>query len=76
MKQETQEDIDRDNAIIRDGITDEALAALERRIGFNLPVFQRMDNMGVLSDKMFMNRALIKDGQREVIYYIRSVKNK
>lgn len=66
----------RDIRIIAGGVSDEALAALKRRLGFDLPVFQRCDKYGMAySDEQFTRQALIKDGQRSVIYYIQQTKN-
>ncbi|MBR5186543.1 MAG: hypothetical protein IKW19_09635 [Akkermansia sp.] len=67
---------DRDNRIIAAGVSDEALAALKRRLGYDLPVFQRCDKWGIAySDEQFHNQALVRDGQRSVIYYILQTKN-
>ena len=67
---------DRDNRIFAAGVSDEALAALKRRLGYDLPVFQRCDKWGIAySDEQFRNQALVRDGQRSVIYYILQTKN-
>lgn len=66
----------RDYRIIARGVSDEALAALKRRLGFDLPVFQRCDKYGIAyTDNQFTNQAMMKDGQRQVIYYIQQIKN-
>ena len=66
----------RDFGIIASGVSDEALDALKRRLGFDLPVFQRCDKYGIAyTDAQFSNQALIKDGQRSVIYYIQQIKS-
>lgn len=66
----------RDFGIIANGVSDEALEALKRRLGFDLPVFQRCDKYGIAyTDTQFSNQALMKDGQRSVIYYIQQIKN-
>lgn len=66
----------RDHRIIAGGVSDEALAALKRRLGFDLPVFQRCDKYGMAyTDNQFTHQAMMKDGQRQVIYYIQQIKN-
>lgn len=73
---EMEEEEARDIRIIANGVTEEALEALKRRLGFDLPVFQRCDKYGIAySDEQFTRQALIKDGQRSVIYYIQQTKN-
>lgn len=74
--EQLKEEEARDIRIIAGGVSDEALAALKRRLGFDLPVFQRCDKWGVAySEAQFSNQALIRDGQRSVIYYISQAKN-
>ena len=75
-QEELAREIEHDNRIIANGVSDDALQALKRRLGFDLPVFQRCDKYGIsYTAEQFTSQALIKDGQRSVLYYIQQTKN-
>lgn len=69
--EQMQEQAKRDRETILEGVSRKALEVLKRRVGFDLPVFQRVNMHGeAYNDEQFIREALIRDGQREVICYI------
>jgi hypothetical protein len=59
-----------DLAVLRHGISAEALAVLKRRYGFEVPLFGNDVVTSSDSNDRFLRTALIKEGQRQVISFI------
>lgn len=64
-----------DKLTIRRGVTKEALEVLERRYGYNLPIFGADAMYSADSNDKFLRQALIKEGQRQVISFLRFLTN-
>lgn len=60
-----------DMRVLQRGITTEALEVLERRYGFNLPLFTNDVLYSADSNDKYLRQALIKEGQRQIISFIR-----
>lgn len=71
VKSDAEIELERDVKTLRMGITDEALEVLERRYGYNLPIFSPDAMYSDAGNDKFLRQALIKEGQRQVISFIR-----
>lgn len=69
--QEQDKELERDIRELQRGITQEALDVLERRYGYNLPIFSNDAMYSDAGNDKFLRQALIKEGQRQVISFIR-----
>lgn len=77
---ETQEwelQMERDRVILKEGISDDALKVLKRHFRFDLPAFQfREGNVPIPGDGQTLAlMAATRDGAREVIQYIETVRS-
>lgn len=75
VKSDKDIELERDLKTLRMGITAEALEVLERRYGFNLPIFSNDAMYSAESNDKFLRQALIKEGQRQIISFIRLATN-
>lgn len=68
---EQEKQLEADMRVLKRGITPEALEVLERRYGYNLPIFGNDAMYSAEPNDKFLRQALIKEGQRQVISFIR-----
>lgn len=61
-----------ERAVIRHGVSKEALEVLKQRYGFNLPVYGNDVFSNETSNDTCLRRSLVKDGQREVLCFLES----
>ena len=71
ISEDANRQLKKDMQILRRGITPDALAVLERRYGFAMPLFGNDVFTSPESNDRFMRTALIKEGQRQIISFIR-----
>jgi hypothetical protein len=65
-----------DLATVREGVSEAALAVLERRFGFHSSLFTVDATYSDLPNEVFQRQAFIREGQRNVICFIRTSLNK
>ena len=64
-----------DLAVLCQGISEDALRVLETRYAFNSTIFDHDAMSTELSNEVYMRQAFIKEGQRQVIGFIRYALN-
>ena len=65
-----------DLAVMCAGISEDALRVLENRYAFNSTIFDHDAMSSELPNEVYMRQAFIKEGQRQVIGFIRYALNR
>lgn len=68
---EDKERLMQDLATMRAGISPDALQVLEDRYGYHASLFSDDAMYSTASNEVYLRQALIKEGQRQVIQFIR-----
>ena len=64
-----------DMATVREGVSEAAREVLERRFGFFSSLFTEDATYSDLPNDVFMRQAFVREGQRNVLCFIRTSKN-
>lgn len=73
---ELDERLRQDLAVLNAGVSEDALRVLEDRYGFNSTIFSDDAVSSDLPNDVYLRQALIREGQRQVLLFIRFALNK